>query len=267
MTRQIDYTVAGPFTTISPRHQPALAELPTDPLAICRLVPRLVLHPMVAEPLGLPGKRLAKKQVRPTDDILDLLLAMDPAPLTVAREREQRVVGTCRHFAVLACALLRYRHIPARARCGFGMYFQPGRGSDHWIIEYQADDRWVRVDVEHLEDSFSAHPEDLREGEFLTGGEAWTAIREGSFQGEQFGVMGTENWGRHEASGNALRDLAALNRIEMLPWDEWGRMSEAYEGRTGPDYDELIDRVARVCASDDSQAVTALHEELPAPLG
>ncbi|MCA2211786.1 transglutaminase-like domain-containing protein [Wangella sp. NEAU-J3] len=39
--------------------------------------------------------------------------------------------STCRHFAVLACALLRHRGIPARARCGFATYFQPGKGLDH----------------------------------------------------------------------------------------------------------------------------------------
>jgi len=27
-----------------------------------------------------------------------------------------------------------------------------------------------------------------------------------------------------------------MNKVEMLPWDKWGRMTEAYEGRTGPDY-------------------------------
>ena len=52
------------------------------------------------------------------------------------RDADQRVVGTCRHFAVLSCALLRYRGIPARARCGFATYFQKGQGLDHWVTEY-----------------------------------------------------------------------------------------------------------------------------------
>ncbi|WP_269803231.1 transglutaminase domain-containing protein [Streptomyces sp. Go-475] len=49
------------------------------------------------------------------------------------RPPEHRVVGTCRHFAILACAFLRARGIPARARCGFGTYCAEGRGLDHWI--------------------------------------------------------------------------------------------------------------------------------------
>jgi transglutaminase-like putative cysteine protease len=57
-----------------------------------------------------------------------------------------RVVGTCRHFATLACAILRARGVAARARCGFGTYFVEGRGLDHWITEYwhTAEARWVR---------------------------------------------------------------------------------------------------------------------------
>ncbi|WP_405954371.1 hypothetical protein [Streptomyces phaeochromogenes] len=65
-------------------------------------------------------------------------------------------------------------------------------------------------------------------------------------------------WGPAEISGNAVRDLAALCKMEMLPWDEWGRMTDAYQGKTGPDYDQLIDEVADVCAKDDPLALTSL---------
>jgi glycine/D-amino acid oxidase-like deaminating enzyme len=145
----------------------------------------------------------------------------------------RRVVGTCRHFAVLSCALLRFRGIAARARCGFGTYFQPGQGQDHWITEYwhQQNARWVRVDTQHLEGTFVAHPEDLQPGEFLSGGEAWAAYREGQIDARQFGVFGTDNWGPAEIRGNAIRDLAALNKTEMLPWDEWGRNGGLLSGR------------------------------------
>ena len=63
-----------------------------------------------------------------------------------------------------------------------------------------------------------------------------------------------------EIRGNAVKDLAALNKVEMLPWDEWGRMTASYEGRTGAEYDELIDVVAEVCAGDDTAAMVALYE-------
>ena len=55
--------------------------------------------------------------------------------------------------------------------------------------------------------------------------------------------------------GNAVRDLAALNKVEMLPWDEWGRMTASYAGETGPEYDALISELAAVCAADDRAAI------------
>ena len=50
--------------------------------------------------------------------------------------------------------------------------------------------------------------------------------REGRIDASTFGVYGTENWGPAEIRGNAVKDLAALNKVEMLPWDEWGRVAE-----------------------------------------
>ncbi len=241
-----------------------------DPLAICFPVHGLFIQPSDAEPLGMPPERFATNQIRPAATLVAELLALDPSPLTVAREPGKRVVGTCRHFAVLSCALLRHRGILARVRCGFATYFQPNQGLDHWITEYLDDnaERWVRIDSEIPGQTVLTRPEDLAPGEFLTGGEAWTAFRKGEIDAATFGVYGTENWGAAEIRGNAVKDLAALNKIEMLPWDEWGRMTEAYQGRTGPDYDQMLDTLAAVCADDDPTAIAALYErhELRVPL-
>ncbi|WP_240929957.1 transglutaminase domain-containing protein [Streptomyces coryli] len=180
------------------------------------------------------------------------------------------MVGTCRHFATIACAILRARGVASRARCGFGTYFQEGRGYDHWITEYRDDDqhRWVRIDTEHLGKDFVERPEHLAPDEFLTGGEAWLRYRRGMIDPQTFGVPGTDHaWGPHEISGNAVRDLASLCKQETLPWDEWGRMTEAYEGRTGPGYDQLIDRVADANSKDDPSTLARLfgNEDLAVP--
>ena len=261
---KIDYVAPGPFTALGEATGSVVA---TDPLDICAPVHALFLHPDEQRGKDLPAERQAEKNVRPASELARLLLALDPAPLTVPREPEQRVVGTCRHFAVMSCALLRDRGIAARVRCGFGMYFEAGLGLDHWVTEFWDGGRWVRVDTEIFGQSRGVDPRDLRPGEFLTGGEAWSAYRRGEVDASKFGVPGTENWGPSEIRGNAVRDLAALNNVETLPWDEWGRMAEAYEGRTGPDYDELLDEVAAVCAGDDLDAVAALyrHPDLRVP--
>ena len=80
-------------------------------------------------------------------------------------------------------------------------------------------------------------------------------------------MYGTDNWGAAEVRGNAVKDLAALNKVEVLPWDEWGRMTAAYAGETGADYDDLLDAVAVTCAGDDPELLAASyrHADLVVP--
>ncbi|ETK31632.1 transglutaminase-like domain-containing protein [Microbispora sp. ATCC PTA-5024] len=266
----LDYSLPGPFTSLDPSQLRLAEGLPDDPVGICAAAQGLVIHIFDVGPLNLPEDRLAEKDIRPVNALITALTALDPSPLHQARPPGRRVVGTCRDFVTIACALLRLRGIPARARCGFGMYFKEGYGLDHWITEYWRDDedRWVRVDTEHLGHGFVARPDDLAEGEFLTGGEAWTRYRQGHVDGHRFGVPGTDDaWGPSEIRGNAVRDLAALCKHEMLPWDEWGRMTDAYAGKTGPDYDLLLDTLADTCADAHLPALFHLstHPDLAVP--
>lgn len=262
VTSIIDYSSPGPLTALEGIDSEAFAGLGESQVAICTLVHALVIQPGDAESMGLPLDRLASNQVRAAVALIDELLRLDSAPLVVPRDATKRVVGTCRHFAVISCALLRQRGYAARVRCGFATYFQPGQGLDHWITEYwnSVDARWVRIDSEILGGQILTHPEDLRPGDFLSGGEAWSAFQQGTIDAATFGVYGTANWGAAEIRGNVVKDLAALNKVEMLPWDEWGRMTDAYKGETGPDYDELLDEIATACAVDDPRAIAALYE-------
>jgi hypothetical protein len=252
----IDYVKPGPFTSLDGIDPAVFAGVPDDPIGICRVANGLVVHPM-----DIGDAPDGEKQIRPAARILEAALARDPQKIEIARPQATRVVGTCRNYATLAVALLRRQHIPARARCGFGTYFEAGKGIDHWIAEFRDGGRWVRVDVQWLTSTLVERPDDLAPGEFLTGGEAWAEFRAGRVDASRYGVPGTEHaWGPGEIRGNAIRDLAALNNVETLPWDEWGRMDESYQGRTGPDYDARIDELAGVCASDDGPAVAALYE-------
>jgi hypothetical protein len=266
----LDYSRPGLFTTLDPAQLRLLEGLPDDPVGIGAVAQGLVIQPHDATAAGLGADRIAEKDIRAASGLVAVLAALDDSPLQHAREPAERVVGTCRHFTVLACAFLRARGIPARARCGFGTYFVEGRGFDHWIAEYWAADenRWVRVDTEVLGKGYVERPEDLAPGEFLTGGEAWSRFRAGLIDAQMFGVAGTDHaWGPAEISGNAVRDLGALRNQEMLPWDEWGRMTDAYEGKAGPDYDQLIDTLAETCAQGDATAIArlSLHEDLAVP--
>jgi hypothetical protein len=264
----IDYAAPGVFTTVAPEQIPLTKGLPEDPIGICAAVQQLVIQPTDAPAAGVPEDRLAERNIRPASALIDALVARNPAPLHVPRPPEQRVVGTCRHFATLATALLRQRGIAARARCGFGTYFVEGKNVDHWVIEYRDGDRWVRVEVEHLYRPYVPQSNDLTPGAFLTGGEAWQWYRTGEVDGNLFGVYGFDfAWGVGEIRANLMRDLASLRKIETLPWDEWGRMEDSFKGHTGDDFDRLMDRIADACVTDDPAAIEAVYatEDLSVP--
>ena len=265
-----DYRRPGPLTGIDPAQAHLIVGLGAEPAAICTAVQGLVIEPDAAAAADVPEHRLAERNIRPARGLLDVLAALEPAPLHAKRGAAERVVGTCRHFAVLSCALLRHQGIPARARCGFATYFIDGKSVDHWIVEHWRSEerRWARIDTEIIGETNVADATDLAADEFLTGGEAWVRYRAGSVDPECFGVAGVEHaWGIGEIRGNAIRDLASLCKVEMLPWDEWGRMDDSYQGRTGADYDDLMDKIAAACASDDLSTInrTYASEDLTVP--
>lgn len=78
------------------------------------------------------------------------------------------------------------------------------------------------------------------------------AYESGRIDAAQFGVQGTANLQPGEICGNAIHDLAALNKLKMLPWDQWGRMDASCEGQTGVACGQLLDTIAVVCLGDDT---------------
>ena len=265
------YAAQGPLTELTAEQTDMVRRLGLDPAGLCRAAQGLLVSPADAFGAGLSEERMAERNTRPASALLQRVLELDGGtPLDQARPAERRVVGTCRHFAVLATALLRACRVPARARCGFAAYFIPPKKVDHWIVEHWSSEgqRWVRIDPEYvgLTTPGAARPEDLRPGEFLTAGEAWQLVRSGDEDPADFGVFGTENWGAGEIRGNAMRDLASLAcKIEMLPWDEWGPMEDSYHGKTGDDFDRLIDHLATATDAPDPPNLQHLYERLSVP--
>ena len=261
------YAVPGPLTLLRDQQIRLVEQLEPDPVALCRVAQGLLTLPELATAAGVEPSRLDEKSIRPAADILGRALELSDAPVAQPRPAQRRVVGTCRHFAVLSCALLRARSVASRVRCGFATYFQPHLHVDHWVTEFwdESDMRWVRIDSEILGFGFVRRPDDLAPGEFLAGGEAWRAYRSDGRDPMTFGVYGTENWGAAEIVGNAIRDVAALNKVEMLPWDEWGPMRACYDGGVTAEVESLMESIADSCAAEDLAAVAALYAGTPVP--
>jgi hypothetical protein len=245
------YALHSPVTDPG-AHADRFAGLPTGMAALCETVQGLLVHIFWAERHGLtvPEERQQELQIRPVERKLARILEMDDRPLTEARPLGKRLVGNCRDFSVLLTAILRSQGVPARARCGFGAYFVPGRYEDHWVTEYwhASAKRWVLVDPqldalqrEVLHIAFD--PCDVPRDQFLTGGRAWQMCRRAEADPELFGIF--DMHGLWFVCGDLVRDFLALNKVEILPWDCWGLMMEPDQEQS-PEHLAELDHIAEL---------------------
>ncbi len=158
---------------------------------------------------------------------------------TLLRKRPvaERIAGCCRDFALLYVAMARHKGIPARMRVGYAGYFQAGWYVDHVIAEAwdAAEGRWRMIEPEIGDDFTPAtderfDPLDVPADRFLVGPRAWLLARSGEIDPERFlvdpdlDIPYTRGWLslRH----HLVQDLAALNKAEMLLWDQWGILND-----------------------------------------
>jgi hypothetical protein len=228
-----------------------LTGLPADPAALATVIGGVLVHRDETWRFGftLPEQRRDEANTRYVEAILAHLGTLDE------RRPEQRFAGTCRDFAVLLCALLREAGVPARARAGFAGYFTDGFFDDHWVVEVWNDDSgWYLVDAQVASAPKGTYtdavvdPLDVPRDAFLVGGQAWQECRDGSRELDRIGTSAAGLTGLWEVQGNVVRDLANLNRVETLPWDNWGLIPVHYDHLQSADID-LLDSVAVVSAA------------------
>ena len=247
------------------------ANLPPSVSDLVRAVQGITIHVFWAERYGLTltADRQAEVQLRTMEARLARTLELDPRPLCEPRPLERKLVGNCRDFTLLLVSMLRHQGIPARARCGFGAYFLPKHFEDHWVAEYwnEAQHRWVLVDAQL--DRFQCEamnvpfdPLDVPRDQFIVGGLAWRMCRSGQADPEQFGIF--DMHGLWFVRGDFVRDVAALNKMELLPWDCWGLINGEDAALTADDW-SLLDRVAELTCGDvpDFETVRSLYEREP----
>jgi hypothetical protein len=222
--------------------------LPHDVGGLAHIVQGLLVHEHIAPAYGLTlsPEQHAQAHLRPVEKILETIAAQDQRPLQLARPAGERVVGVCRHFTLLHVAMLRAQGVAARARCGFGAYFEKGKFLDHWVTEYwnDAQKRWVLVDTQldtRQREIFKVtfDPLDVPRDRFLVAGDAWKLCRSGQADAGAFGIL--HMYGLWFIAGNVIRDVAALNNHEMLPWDVWGAMTQNDAELDLPFYDHLAE--------------------------
>jgi hypothetical protein len=224
---------ASPGKLTDAKHPDHVARLPHDIGKLVRIVQGLAIHEHGAGFYGekIPEDRKSESHLRAADQMLDRLLQIDDAPLAAKRPLEKRLVGVCDHFARLLVAFLRSQGTPARCRFGFGAYFNPPNFEEHIVVEYwdPAKNRWKLADPQ-FDDVWREKLKighdilDVPRTRFLTAADAWRACREKKADPAKFGIFVGEQRGYWYIAGELIRDLASLNKVEVLPWDVWGAM-------------------------------------------
>lgn len=268
--------------------------LTVDPSAICQVVQGLLVHDLW---VGQYGETYIKaheytQKFAYMEDLLDKALEFDHSNLAIPRHPRDRVIACCREFATLMCAFLRAKGIPARSRCGFAVYFGwDGQYEDHWICEYWNGERWVMADpqldpfqqssviswaLNRIQENSGLlqrinefNPRDLKANEFVTAGQAWKLCRGGSADPERFGIGCPirPEWGIDSlhglwfVRGQLLRDFAALNKVETVPylvrickgldWKDWRLVGLKDQELTDEDL-RLLDTVAELTLQVDT---------------
>lgn len=239
------------------KHASLFSDLPDDIPALCKVVQGLLIHEGWAEQYGvsMSEDRTLESSIRMVSGKMDRIRQLDNRPLIEPRPAARRLFSVCRDFALLLTAMLRQKGIPARVRFGFATYFNPpnvevGYG-EHVITEYwhAQDRRWVLVDAqldelqrEAVQISFD--PCDVPRDVYLTGDVAWQHCQNEGADPKNFGFLPGYT-GLWYVKGHLARDIAALNKIEMLCWDYWG----IFERRDVdlPDDDlKLLDQAAKL---------------------
>ena len=230
--------------------------LPHDISQLCRIIQGLLIHAFWAERYGeKPSEeRMACASIRHVDRMFEQIQEINSKPIEQNRNLNERFVGNCRTFSVLLASMLRHQGKPARARCGFGRYFKTGWYEDHWICEHWSEEhhRWIMVDAQL--DDFQCHeleigfdPLDLPRDQFIVGGKAWLSCRNGETNPDNFGIFNMR--GMWFIRGNLVRDIAALNKVELLPWDGWG-LIDREDASISPEDLKLLDEIASMTSDE-----------------
>ncbi|MFZ3071517.1 MAG: transglutaminase domain-containing protein [Anaerolineaceae bacterium] len=203
-------------------------DLPTDLSALQKLLHDVMISNTYAhyEGVELPRVRTNEVYLRTVQSKLEHLLKLNPVPLSEARSPKDRLIGNSRDFSLMLVSILRHHNLPARLRCGFTVYPNPGKYETSWITESwnQPEQRWQKVDIFMKpsilsELTLSFDPLDLPETHFIPPNLAWQRINSINSDPKLYGSGRVR--GRSVIKNTLIHDFLCLNRIEPLPFDNF----------------------------------------------
>jgi hypothetical protein len=229
-------TDPGPYTS-------ALEALPEDLDALHHAINGLFVHVWKVRKFHPERLKQHAVFVRSVRRLLEGVLELNAAPLDQERLETERLIIDCRSFALVFCAVLRERGVPARLRCGFAGYLEPTHFQDHWVCEYWNGERWVMEDADVIK-------HDLSSGDFISGARAWSLLRSSEMDANRFGYAPEAySRGLWAVRINLLHDVAALCGSECVSGDVWGLM-QWRKGEFPAEDVAFMDEAARLASSD-----------------
>lgn len=255
------FSVPGKMTLLDEKYLPMVKQLPDDVKDLSQIIQGLVIHEFVAlDYYGVEvlDEREHEPNLRQANQLLEGILTLNNLPLISKREPKDRLVGVCHHFAKILTTFLRAKGIPCRMRYGFGDYFNPGYFEDHIVCEYwnALERRWMLVDTQFDEiwqqrlhithDIF-----DVPRNRFLTAGVAWEKCQTGEIDPSTVGIFQGDLRGLWFVAGDIIKDIAALNKVEMLPWDAWTGMPRPNNQMKNPKTLHRFDQLAALTNTPD----------------
>jgi len=228
------------------RHLGLLSRVGDGPPEIARWINSLMQHPRgpEAKERAFHQEQVRDLQLRSVEEHLSRALQRG---LLDSRHDQPKVGGLCRDFALIAVTKFRASNIPARLRVGFADYLAPGYWEDHWLCEWHDGQKWRRLDVEFAPvqgiyfDAF-----DVPSERFITASEAWSRVRNEPEIASTFGVSSLDLAGVWFIAGSVFREIAALRKLELKPWDYWGlvedllRAPSAWQPQSRKKLDQLV---------------------------
>lgn len=250
-------------------HRETLMHCGIEPVSMARWVGTVMQHPLGAESekRGFTPEQAADLELR---SVTEILSAAVDRTLTGVSAAGTKIGGVCRDFALLAVSRFRESGIPARLRVGFAEYIVPDHWEDHWLCEWFDGRRWKRFDVEFTAmGGLPFDTSDVPSERFMTAGEAWALINGNPAIAAQFGVSSLDLSGEWFVAGSVLREIAALRRLELKPWDYWGLskdlspVSTALSPQARTTLDNIASRPAAIAIDDECEPEAIADWPLP----
>lgn len=132
--------------------------------------------------------------------------------------------------------LITHRH-SAWIRIGFAPYLNPNFNHDHVVTEWHDGQRWIRSDPEIPPEKFSFDTMDMPATTFVTAGELWQKYLAGQLddqEAQRYGVSPDFFTGPPIMRDYVVRELLALDRHELLLWDNWGLLNSLSTRKSWP---------------------------------